>query len=192
MFIEAESFTVANNKVVSAYLYNRCGRASHDFTPDTNKLKKLIRTIASAVSIADLIIECSFIGYQWNLSFIFRLNSDKSNQICITYLICIHELNFTNTTLMARIASDYILKKIGEIFYLRTREAYSAINEFSRAAGMTPGKFRSSVDEHSETIAFKEHSIHNDACKYFNGGNYLRCAVNPHGSCEGCQDYEHS
>jgi hypothetical protein len=33
-------------------------------------------------------------------------------------------------------------------------------------------------------------AINNKTCKYFNQSAYLKCAVNPSGTCEGCKDYE--
>lgn len=35
-----------------------------------------------------------------------------------------------------------------------------------------------------------ESAINDKVCKYFNGGAYLKCAVNPTGACEGCKEYE--
>lgn len=32
--------------------------------------------------------------------------------------------------------------------------------------------------------------IYNQKCKYFNGGDYLRCAANPDGACNTCKDFE--
>ena len=33
-------------------------------------------------------------------------------------------------------------------------------------------------------------AIYNQTCKYFNGGDYLQCAVNPEGACDRCNDFE--
>lgn len=35
-----------------------------------------------------------------------------------------------------------------------------------------------------------ESAINDKVCKYFNGGAYLKCAVNPTGTCDGCKDYK--
>lgn len=41
-----------------------------------------------------------------------------------------------------------------------------------------------------ESEAIIRQATNDNSCKYFNGGTYLRCAVNPAGTCDGCKDYE--
>jgi hypothetical protein len=63
------------------------------------------------------------------------------------------------------------------------------INHHPVARFVARENYQSFADAFRNTAVARP-AIYNQTCKYFNGGDYLRCAVNPEGECKSCNDFE--
>lgn len=181
--LESRFVKFAENKCAYIYLYN-----SHPQmrlrSKEITKVKDFAQAVARNLQLDELTVDCNFINQKWQLNFIFLPLGNREKLINIPCAMLVNELYRSNIDRIAEDIADCILATAQRITGQQTLSqeffgvnfAQSDFNEFLRLNNTFP-----------DTAA---RGIYNQKCKYFNGGDYLRCAVNPDGACDRCGDFK--